>query len=224
MPGGTVVAVRGEKLERPVEAVGRAVGRGRRRTAARSRATGPDRAAPARCALRAPSTAAKPISAFVAAPLATIMRPASRTAAGLSSHGSQSGKSAIEGLRSTTTTTRTASSAKWSRTTNSSVPRAVESRADAAQSIRRIGVAAAIRTRARDLVARTPAAARAARDVERTAPCATGSAGRRGRRPAVMAARAARRRPSRDGARARGSARAGSPARPAPRRRARRRA
>ncbi len=64
--------------------------------------------------------------------------PPSRTAARLSSHGSQSGKSAIEGLRSATTTILTASSAKWSRTTNSSVPRAVDSRADAAQSTSRI--------------------------------------------------------------------------------------
>ena len=142
----------------------------------------------------------------------------------LSSHGSQSGKSAIEGLRSTTTTILTVSSAKWSRTTNSSVPRAADRRADAAQSIRRTDVAQAIRTRAGDLAPPTPRRRLgAARDVERTARCGAGI-----KRedeiglPGSWSAGATRRQPSRDAVRARRNARAARPARPASRRRARR--
>ena len=58
-----------------------------------------------------------------------------RIASGLSSHGKGDVKHDIAGRRSQTTTTRGASSAKRSRTTNSSLARAVESLADAAQSI-----------------------------------------------------------------------------------------
>ena len=58
-----------------------------------------------------------------------------RIACGLSSQGSGDAKCAICGRRSHTMTIRGASSAKRSRTTNSSRPFAVESFADAAQSI-----------------------------------------------------------------------------------------
>ena len=60
---------------------------------------------------------------------------ACRIAPGLSSHGSDSEKNDISGRRSQTMMTLGASSAKRSRTTNSSLPLAVESRAEAAQSI-----------------------------------------------------------------------------------------
>ena len=71
---------------------------------------------------------------------------------------------AIDGRRSASTTTRGASSAKRSRTMNSSVPRAAERRADAAQSIQRDVVAGPVLARARDVGA--DAAARAAHAAE----------------------------------------------------------
>ena len=63
-------------------------------------------------------------------------RTAPRIASGFCSHGQPSGKIDIDGRRSTSETTRGASSAKCSRTTNSSDPRASDSRADAYQSMR----------------------------------------------------------------------------------------
>ena len=173
----------GEKLERPVEAVaaGRRPGResnccsiarhwvaiAPRRHDARSR----------------PSTAAKPISAFVTAPLATIIRPASRTAACLSSHGSQSGKSAIEGLRSTTIDDPDGVLGEVvadDELVGAAGRRQAGGRGPVDQAD---GVAAAIRTRARDLVAGPRR--RLGRPATSSAPrlCGTGSAGRRGRRP-----------------------------------------
>jgi hypothetical protein len=65
-----------------------------------------------------------------------VIRPAACTAAaGLCSQGSGRGKRDIDGRRSATMTTRGASSAKYSRTTNSSAPCADERRAEAFQSI-----------------------------------------------------------------------------------------
>src|SRR5215218_2635128 len=75
------------------------------------------------------------MKARAASPLSEISLIAVATASGLRSHGYGGGKSAIAGRRSQTTTSRGASSAKRSRTMNSSTPRASESLADAAQSI-----------------------------------------------------------------------------------------
>src|SRR5215211_3744984 len=75
------------------------------------------------------------MKARATSPLSEISLIAVATASGLRSHGYGGGKSAIAGRRSQTTTSRGASSAKRSRTMNSSTPRASESLADAAQSI-----------------------------------------------------------------------------------------
>ena len=71
--------------------------------------------------------------ALLGAALASIRRPAVSAAARLSSHGDGGAWIAIPGRRSWTSATRGACSAKNSRTTNSSVPRASDSLADAAQ-------------------------------------------------------------------------------------------
>jgi D-serine deaminase-like pyridoxal phosphate-dependent protein len=68
--------------------------------------------------------------------LASISSAAIRAASALSSHGSSCDESVIAGLTSMADTARGASSAKCSRTMNSSTPVAAESRAEAAQSIR----------------------------------------------------------------------------------------
>jgi len=69
----------------------------------------------------------------LAAALASISRPAVSAAARLSSHGDGGAWIAMPGRRSWTSATRGACSAKNSRTTNSSVPRASDNRAEAAQ-------------------------------------------------------------------------------------------
>jgi hypothetical protein len=67
--------------------------------------------------------------------LATRTSVACATASGLCSHGSSRGKSAISGRRSQTTIIRGISSAKRSRTMNSSLPRAADRRAEDFQSM-----------------------------------------------------------------------------------------
>ncbi len=67
--------------------------------------------------------------------LSAICRPASSITVGFDSQGRLCGYNAISGRRSQRITTRGASSEKRSRTMNSSVPRAEDSRADAFQSI-----------------------------------------------------------------------------------------
>src|SRR2546428_8989299 len=76
-----------------------------------------------------------PVRLRAATALAPMSSSAVRSARGLSSGRSSEAPIDIEGRRSQSATTRGASSAKRSRTMNSSVPRAADRRADAAQSI-----------------------------------------------------------------------------------------
>ncbi len=78
----------------------------------------------------------RPTSPRDSATLASISASATPAASALSRNGRPGGQSDIPGRRSTHTTTRGASSARYSRTTNSSLARAAESRADAPQSMR----------------------------------------------------------------------------------------
>ena len=80
-----------------------------------------------------PVSSTRTTSPCSAAALAATSRSALSAAARLSSQGDGSEWIAIAGRRSCTSATRGACSAKNSRTTNSSVPRASERRADAAQ-------------------------------------------------------------------------------------------
>ena len=91
----------------------------------------------AHCTVSRPATnSRKPIRPRAASTLAATISVASRAAAPLSSQGSPPVGSAIPALRSSTAIARGASSAKCSRTMNSSRSSAADSRADEAQSIR----------------------------------------------------------------------------------------
>ena len=83
-----------------------------------------------------PSVSSSPIRPRDSATLSSISSSATPAAASLWRNGIPGGHSAIAGRRSTHTTARGASSAKYSRTTNSSVARAADRRPDAPQSIR----------------------------------------------------------------------------------------
>ncbi len=129
--GGKVTLVLGEMTEAALDACPRA-----RRSFGRARASRTRASSVAGASTRSPSASSKyPSRPRAAVALEPMSVTAFRIASGLFSHGQPSGNSDIEGRRSQRTTTRGASSAKCSLTTNSSDPRASESRADAYQSI-----------------------------------------------------------------------------------------
>ena len=123
VPGGRSLRMPARKVERLLDVV---LGRVERRLVseplARRARRGRGGRAEASTARRAPARSSEATSLRAAAALATIAVAASTTARGFSSHGSDGGKTPIAGRRSETSTTRGASSAERSRTTNSSRP------------------------------------------------------------------------------------------------------